>query len=744
MVTIKRSFYRRDHNRVSLGGGVEAMKGVYASIRPVGDAPGSAKLSVNVDVANTTFWAAQSLPVVAMNLCNKNDIPTLIHSMKPPPDKSQSKDFMMLRRLRRLRVSCEHRNLNTDKIVADPDRYIIERFENRPATEIQFDYENPVTKKPEKISVARYMQIRYNKRIQWTGLPMMVTTKGSYIPMEFCKVEPDQRYAFKLDDKQTRNMMNYAVTVPDQRWKDIQIGVNTLNWGNDVYQKNYGLSIDPNPAVVPSLILPAPKVHFSSGGDATPGTSGRWVLMNKRFYKSHPRPVVSWGVCIVPGIDKRLTCPEQVAHNFIQTFIRIFEGHGGRIANKNPKIMTWHGPSPADAVHAIYNAAGNQSQAVPNLLVFITHEKHAEVYERIKKNCDCRFGVPSQILQVQHVQKAQAQYCSNVAMKVNAKLGGSTASAVGIRPKGWTFQKNTMIIGADVSHGAPGTELGSIAAITVNWDRECIRYLARVQTNGKRSEMITTANWESMLKPLAEQWIKDVGGGHFPQQIYYLRDGVSEGQYATVRTDELRDIKSVMNQLNPKMAGVTKYTALTCTKRHHVRFFPGKPPAGDKNSNPLPGTIVSYGVTHPKEYDFYLCAHSAIKGTARPVHYYVLLDEANHSQEDLQNMIYEASYQYIRSTTPVSLHPAIYYAHLAAARAKAHLPQYSVSDDPKKKEDLDKKRLQEAKAERARDAGIPDLKGKDEDKNKEDKDDRVEPLIQIHPPHGLPWSMWFV
>lgn len=35
-------------------------------------------------------------------------------------------------------------------------------------------------------------------------------------------------------------------------------------------------------------------------------------------------------------------------------------------------------------------------------------------------------------------------------------------------------------------------------------------------------------------------------------------------------------------------------------------------------------------------------------------------------------MIYNHCYQYMRSTTPVSLYPAVYYAHLAAARCRAH------------------------------------------------------------------------
>ena len=107
-------------------------------------------------------------------------------------------------------------------------------------------------------------------------------------------------------------------------------------------------------------------------------------------------------------------------------------------------------------------------------------------------------------------------------------------------------------------------------------------------------------------------------------------------------------------------------------KRHHIRFFPAPGPGADKNGNPVPGVVVDRDVTHPFEYDFYLNSHSAIQGTARPTHYHVLLDEEKMDPNKLVSMVYEHSYQYMRATTPVSLFPAVYYAHLASNRARAH------------------------------------------------------------------------
>lgn len=158
---------------------------------------------------------------------------------------------------------------------------------------------------------------------------------------------------------------------------------------------------------------------------------------------------------------------------------------------------------------------------------------------------------------------------------------------------------------------------------------------------------------------------------------------------------------------------------MVASKRHHIRFFPGN--SGDKNGNPLPGTLVERDVTHPFERDVYLNSHSAIQGTARPVHYHVLMDEAGIPEGQLYTMIYEQCYQYIRSTTPVSLHPAVYYAHLASNRAASHINEAS-SSGPQ---------------------SGPGFKPSDTSSHKQ-KDVEYKPLILMTPKHGIVHSMWFI
>jgi len=139
--------------------------------------------------------------------------------------------------------------------------------------------------------------------------------------------------------------------------------------------------------------------------------------------------------------------------------------------------------------------------------------------------------------------------------------------------------------------------------------------------------------------------------------------------------EEVRDMKNVFIKLMEDQkdgvarAKAIKFTAIVCTKRHHVRIFPKN---GDKNGNSIPGTLVETGVTDGVALDWYLNSHVALKGTARPMHYMVIVDESDFNMEQLQQFIFEHSFQYARSTTPVSQHPAIYYAHLCSRRGACH------------------------------------------------------------------------
>ncbi|KAI4149004.1 MAG: hypothetical protein LQ341_001433 [Variospora aurantia] len=685
-LNIKRSYFNRQTgDKYDLGGGIEAMRGVYQSIRL---AEGK-KLVVNIDVSHTTFWNVTGFPSIINQLTGHKDVESLQMAWRDPRSLQPNFKFAAMKRLKANFFNVKHKN-QRNPVEAAKKEWKVASIVPQTAKEYKFvEYDRATNQVGPEISIFDHYKKAYDIHLNFPYLPVVATTRfisrpdpsdkegriksAIVFPMELCLMRPNQRYPYKLNEQQTSNMIKFAVQQPHARLQGINKGLDMLAWDKDPYLKHYGIKITREQIQTAARILPPPKLQFGVGGPAVvePGTSGRWDLKGKKFVSPNRAPLISWGVMIVSSTSysgRAIQIPQ--AQAFVKAFVDAYRNHGGTVNNASPLIQAQANADLPKAIEMLLMAVGNKHNMRPQMFMFILPDKNAEIYLRIKKSCDCRWGVYSQCVQGAQALKVAPQYISNVLMKFNAKLGGTTNRIV--TQGAGHFAKSTMIIGADVSHAAPNNPAPSYAAMTVSMDKFAARYAAGVQTNGYRVEMISTRNLNDMLTPLFREWMMNVNGGRLPDHVYYFRDGVSEGQFTNVLKTEVADMKEIFKKLGETRKDFeVKFTVVVAEKRHHIRFFPqGK--GADKGGNPLPGTIVDHDVTHPFDNDFYLCAHRAIQGTARPVHYTVLLDEMEVPVDRFQKLLYEQCYQYIRSTTPVSLHPAVYYAHLASNRAKAH------------------------------------------------------------------------
>lgn len=703
-----------------------AKKGIYMSARlNQSITNGGMGIGVNVDVTNSCFWMGDSfdrlirfyLTAQSPKLDNRdifqlcNDLQSEKVLGKVGGDTNwywgQSDAFRWLRKLHKLKFSVQHRGR-----MGDTNTYTLKKFawdeNNGHETANAKNTTFTMKRTGETLSIAEHLKKKYNVTLNYPDIPLLVTNRDGMFPAELCILKPMQKYNFKLSAKETSDMIKFAVTRPNVRAKHIMENVGKLAWGGDPYLSTYGIKIHPQMSSTQAKLLQNPEVQFGNG-KINPKVSGRWDLRGRTFVTPNTVPIANWGVIINNAcIDK------PAVQKFMGMFVETFKKHGGRVTTPQPYI---YNSSPNMAIHQAiqhcYDDISKQGKGPPQIIFVVLGDKAQHVYERCKKSMECRYAIMSQCMQRDHVAKCNPQYASNVSMKVLLKMGGQVSRIAHPGNKNPWFNAPTMIIGADISHGSHGQQVGnayalpipSIAGMVVSMDKDAATYAATCQTNGYRREIMNDVTIEQILKEPATAWKGKHGIA--PKHVFYFRDGVSEGEFSKVVEIEVAAIRKVLKEAT---GGDPKITAIVATKRHHLRFFPEG--AGDKNANPFPGTLVEREITHPFQYDFYLCSHVAIQGTARPVHYHVLIDEIQMPVNALQDMIYKQCYQYQRATTPVSLHPAVYYAHLACDRARAHENEISALKDPKvpkKTEGIYAQKAETAATHTLKDADAPEL-----------------------------------
>lgn len=210
--------------------------------------------------------------------------------------------------------------------------------------------------------------------------------------------------------------------------------------------------------------------------------------------------------------------------------------------------------------------------------------------------------------------------------------------------------------------------LRSVVGVAASHDHFGFKYNIDWRIQEPRMEIIQ--DFRSIIKKQLTYFKKE--NGTLPEKIFYYRDGVSEGQFQQVMGAERQGIVAACRDMDQRYA--PKLTLIIVQKRHHTRFFPGNTRIGDRKNNNVPaGTIVDRVITNPNENNFFLCSHASIQGVSKPAKYCILLDEANHTMDQLQSFTYDLCHLFTRCNRTVSYPAPTYYAHLVAYRGRVYL-----------------------------------------------------------------------
>jgi len=433
---------------------------------------------------------------------------------------------------------------------------------------------------------------------------------------------------------------------------------------------NFGLKVDTNMTPVEGRVLKAPSLKLAERGrvvreEPNPRQNNQWNLMKKGVTRGSI--VKHWAVLDFTASERFNKMPNDFVDNLIDRCWRLGMQMEAPIVYKTSRMETLsNGNAIEELLRSVIDEASRKHGGARPTLVLCAMSRKDDGYKTLKWIAETKLGLVTQCFLTGPATKGGDQYRANLALKMNAKVGGSNVELMDT----FSFFKKedeVMFIGADVNHPAARDKMSpSIVAVvgTLNWP-EANRYAARVIAQPHRKEEIQ--GFGDACLELVKAHVQATGKR--PNKIVIFRDGVSDGQFDMVLNVELQNVKDVFAKVgyNPQI------TVIVAQKRHQTRFFPATTSKDGRAKGNVPsGTVVDTTIIPPFEYDFYLCSQHGAIGTSKPTHYYVLSDEIGFNSNQIQKLIFDLCFTFTRCTKPVALVPPVSYADKAASRGRVY------------------------------------------------------------------------
>ncbi|GJJ07203.1 hypothetical protein Clacol_001403 [Clathrus columnatus] len=553
----KTSFFTQQE-RESLGGGLQVWRGLYQSVRP-----SIGKLVVNVDTTVAIMYRDGNLLDLVMEFMETRNVRDLIPTAFKGPQSKRLNEFL--------------KNL----MIAP--------------------------------TVPEYYRTAYNYRMQ-CGKIICVSVKPDnsiVFPLEVLNVKPGQFYKKTLPSKMAAKALEFSSQKPDTRVRSLEGSAGLLGYGDSDFLRQSGVAVRPQLLTVKSRVLPAPPLVWAKSRPQETPRGGAWNLADKMFYS--PGRVYAWSVIVFDTKPGVMADGYQVIRNFITGFLQccsnlesgLSEAFSVSIhvsSNTSGKAWKWKSRIWSELPVQLWKPSGISSapvQALDPLLFSWFFPIWRPIYTRRSRT------------------GAIVSVVARPNVSLNVKIDG-----INTVPGSSPLQKAlaslpTMIIGADVSHST-GSDRPSVAGLVASMDESFSQYGAITAVQSALNEIIEDIDGmvENAIRNFFTFWNKR-GTPVVPQRIIFYRDGVSEGQFEQVRTEEVQKIKDALSNIWKSQGFPGKPPALTFIivgKKHHVRFFPKDNRARDRSGNCPAGTVIDKDIISPTDYDFYLQSHSGLLG----------------------------------------------------------------------------------------------------------------------------------
>ena len=509
-------------------------------------------------------------------------------------------------------------------------------------------------------------------------LDLGTSTRPTFFPAELISIEPGQSTKAKLNGNETTNMLDHACKPPSVNATSIEaVARRVLDLDGD-FTGQFGLSVGKQLLAVNARVLRAPSIKYGGkSGDITP-RDGSWNMRDVKVHKGSHIKRWTWfqvGDSRSPDLEEE----------YIQKFRDTAGSMGVKLEppEKSPGDHCLVLPRMQEVLDKIFQwAVGQELEFL--LFIFRPHEDKSGLYNSIKTLGDCTYGIHTSCMVYSKFTKGNpAPYFANCALKWNLKAGGVNHKLSRdipiLEPK-----QRTMVMGYDVTHPTnmplgKSDDIPSLVGLVSSVDSDLGQWPSSVWEQSSKQEMLDDGLAKAFIHHLKLWQAKNKAT---PSNIVVFRDGVSEGQFTQVLDQELPYLQKACQAVCGK--NVPKLSIIVSVKRHQTRFYPSQDGKEDpKNGNIRCGTVVDREVTQARFWDFFLTAHTALKGTARPAHYTVLMDEIfrpKHKADaanQLEKLTHEMCYLFGRATKAISICPPAYYADIVCERARVHRPDYA-------------------------------------------------------------------
>ncbi|XP_055705408.1 protein argonaute-2 [Phlebotomus papatasi] len=503
-------------------------------------------------------------------------------------------------------------------------------------------------------------------RLKYPNLPVLHVgpkDKNIYLPAEFCIIPGGQAVMKKYTDNQTRSMIKHTATSTDERKRRILEVLKKVNFNQSEVVKGFGLNVGNQFETVDARILNAPTLEYARNKSQIP-KDGVWQIRSEQFIV--PTSINNWAVLVLEARRPEM----YLVGEFVNKIISAGKALNMTIARPKDIKQIDIGRDYRKFDQEMYEY---KKDNVDILLMVIPG--FGEAYKKVKVAAEIQYGILTQCIKHDTiVRRGDLSTINNILLKMNSKLNGlnhrilsENRLKLGILRDG-----NFMVVGADVTHPSPGqNNVPSIVGVASSYDEDGFKYTGMWRIQAPKQEIID--DLANMVAEHLSYYRKT--RNVLPHTILYYRDGVGEGHFQTVLDVEYKAIHVAASRIPDYKP---KVVFIVVQKRHHTRFFPpkggpNKCPSIGRNFNVPPGTIVDTTIVPLQQNQFFLVAHQAIQGVAKPTKYCVLVDEAEMSIDDLQALTYNLCYMFTRCNRSVSYVAPTYYAHLMAARGKVYV-----------------------------------------------------------------------